>query len=324
MRTNDRRSSKSMGIGLWLLTIPMISSAVEPERVCGTRSPDINTLQEMRQVALTLRQYSRSFLRTIPGLAEPVRVPTRIHVVSRSDQRGAVSDAVLEEQMRMLNAAYRPMRIVFQLTLTTREANDDWFDEVAESEVDSQFMRKINIRGGSDLLLVVRQPRSIVDGKVKEVLGYAHLPSNIANGKVPRMFDAVVLDWKSLPRGEPTTGLGNTTIHEVGHWLGLLHTFEPGTTNAGQVGDGCDPVGDGIDDTNAQRFAVFACDKVSDTCPAPGRDPLANYMGYGYDSCTSELTPDQSEYALSMLVQYRPQFLSPNKLGRQIFGDRVK
>ncbi|KAM3430503.1 hypothetical protein MY4824_007667 [Beauveria thailandica] len=73
---------------------------------------------------------------------------------------------------------------------------------------------------------------------------------------------------------------GKTAVHEVGHWLGLLHTFN----------GGCDGDGDHISDTPAQAYATFQCNEYQDTCPAKdGFDLVHNYMGYSYDQVQHHL-----------------------------------
>ncbi|CEJ93601.1 Putative Metalloprotease MEP1 [[Torrubiella] hemipterigena] len=64
---------------------------------------------------------------------------------------------------------------------------------------------------------------------------------------------------------------GKTTTHEIGHWLGLYHTFE----------GGCDAENDLVDDTPATTGDDYTCSKKTDTCPGmPGLDPIYNYMAY--------------------------------------------
>ncbi|KAF5131224.1 Extracellular metalloprotease [Metarhizium anisopliae] len=64
-----------------------------------------------------------------------------------------------------------------------------------------------------------------------------------------------------------------TVVHEVGHWFGLLHTFN----------DDCNGNGDEIDDTPAHADASEGCSAMPplDTCPGkPGNDPVHNPMNY--------------------------------------------
>lgn len=72
------------------------------------------------------------------------------------------------------------------------------------------------------------------------------------------------------------------TVHEVGHWLGLFHTFN--SPKDIEDATGCDGPGDYVDDTPAEAYPVGG-----DTCPEPGRDtcpglpgldPIDNYMTY--------------------------------------------
>jgi Pregnancy-associated plasma protein-A len=83
-------------------------------------------------------------------------------------------------------------------------------------------------------------------------------------------------------------------VHEVGHWLGLARTFH-GWSPQKPTG-GCDPPGDGIDDTPAEASPASGCSAVPprNTCPGlPGNDPVDNYMDYVNESCARTFTVGQ-------------------------------
>ena len=95
------------------------------------------------------------------------------------------------------------------------------------------------------------------------------------------MLDGVVIDWRSLPGGSLRSfDRGFTGVHEIGHWFGLLHTFE----------NGCAAPGDGIADTSPEAVATDGCVIDKDTCEGGGPDPIHNFMDYSDDRCMSEFT----------------------------------
>ena len=90
---------------------------------------------------------------------------------------------------------------------------------------------------------------------------------------------------------------GDTATHEVGHWLGLLHTFE----------NGCVQPGDAVEDTpyQANGLNIFECDESLDTCAQPGTDPVHNFMNYSNDLCLDRFTPGQSRRMTDTWLAFR-------------------
>jgi hypothetical protein len=113
----------------------------------------------------------------------------------------------------------------------------------------------------------------------------------------------VVFHYASVPGGAFTAyNEGETLTHEVGHYLGLYHTFE----------GGCSAPGDYVDDTpyEASAYTGGDCSLQRDTCPAAGLDPISNYMDYSYDRCMTNFTTGQKNRMQAITPQYRPSLLN--------------
>jgi hypothetical protein len=174
-----------------------------------------------------------------------------------------------------MNDAYRPSKVEFKHINTTRTINKKWATNGGEVEM------KKALRQGEYKTLNLYFLSSLGGG----LLGYCYFPVKTKPGESDFILDGCTILAASVPGGSAVPfDLGHTATHEIGHWMGLYHTFQGGCTG-----------GDSIDDTPAQSSPSSGCPIGRDSCPnAAGLDPIHNFMDYSDDACYEEFTAQQA------------------------------
>lgn len=214
-----------------------------------------------------------------------------VHVINKGTgiANGDVPTQMINDQISVLNAAYAPWGWQFTVAGTTRTTNATWYNNCYGS---SENAMKSALRQGSadDLNIYTCNPSG-------GILGYATFPSSY-NSAPSR--DGVVVLYSSLPGGGAVPyDEGDTATHEVGHWMGLYHTFQGGCARKTTGGDI-------VADTPAEKSPAFGCPVGRDSCRnLTGLDPIQNFMDYSDDSCMFQFTAGQDARMDAQFTAYR-------------------
>ena len=209
-----------------------------------------------------------------------------VHVIMSDTGVGDVPDAMIADQITVLNNAYRGAGWSFTLVGTDRTRNSTWFGMSPGSGPERQAKAALRQGTADDLNIYTANPG-------RGLLGWATFPSSYT--KSPSN-DGVVVLYSSLPGGSAVPyHLGDTATHEVGHWMGLYHTFQ----------GGCTAPGDSVADTPFEASAAYGCPAGRDTCSAEGLDPITNFMDYTDDACMNTFTSGQDAVMDAAFSAYR-------------------
>ena len=286
----------ALGLALALTQAPPNSSVAAQNkngRTCGTAHPDEAKAAEI-EISYEVFNADR---RGAPKAAGSVTIPVYFHVINQGPgiENGDVPDRMLRDQLQVLNESFSgatggaATAFRFELAGITHTTNADWYTMGYNSQAERRAKTALR-QGGSDALnIYTANPGG-------NLLGWATFPWSYSSQPDK---DGVVVLFSSLPGGTAVPyNEGDTATHEVGHWLGLYHTFQ----------GGCSTNNDYIDDTPAERFPAFGCPAGRDTCTSgkyPGLDPVFNFMDYTDDPCLHQFTVGQSDRMDGMYALHR-------------------
>jgi uncharacterized protein (TIGR03382 family) len=238
-----------------------------------------------------------------------ITVPVVFHVVTKANGTGKVDAAHIASQLDELNQVYNPPGAVaglhFVLANRTPDgkptsgveyvANDAWFADPGPGNANP--MRKA-------LSWDPARYMNIFTNDGGGSLGYTLLPFGTLNSD-----DGLTLQWNVVGRNPPLGApydLGTVAAHEVGHYFGLLHTFNNGCGSANAPYT----TGDLLADTTPTAQPVFNCGPSASGCNFGSQiAPADNFMDYSVDVCRMRFSPEQFNRMRCATHNYRPALL---------------
>jgi Pregnancy-associated plasma protein-A/Secretion system C-terminal sorting domain len=250
--------------------------------------------------------------------AEVIRIPVVVHVIHNQVNNAIlgtnISDEQIYSQIKVLNEDYRRKEGTMGFNSSTIGADTEIEFFLASVDPDGKpssgitrsysLKTSFNIINDNDRLTMSNL--SYWDSNKYLNIWVAPLSSGyIGYGEFPyaetieglniesnENLDGVYIDYTTFGKktGTNTKGLysfGRTATHEVGHWLGLYHTW-------GDERCGTDYVAD-TPQAAAANSSAFCRDVFSTCSGTRTRNLIEDYMDYSPDSCMNIFTQGQKD-----------------------------
>ncbi|WP_128543450.1 M43 family zinc metalloprotease [Larkinella soli] len=250
------------------------------------------------------------------------RIPVVVHVVHSNSSgfiggtgNSNISDEQIASQIRVLNEDYRRMANTRGFNTNPIGADTGIEFYLARTDPDGSTSNGItrhyypqrssfdvyNASSGDDLLLSQiaywpsdRYLNIWVTTLRNDYLGYSQFPAaenyDGLNPTENELTDGVIIDYRYFGSEigavtSPTYRYGRTTTHEVGHWLGLIHTWGDDVCGNDYCND--TPPTEGPNQTTECPEKFSNCNGVRT------RNQIENYLDYTPDACMNLFTQDQ-------------------------------
>lgn len=256
---------------------------------------------------------------------ESITIPVVVHILWKEDEQN-ISDEQVHSQIEVLNKAFqaRPDNIDiipthFQDLIANIDLDFCLAQRSPQGHTTNGIVRTrttINIfnsnanllfnsdLGGSDIWNPNEYLNIYVANLAENINGRGIFPSEAS-----ATMDGVIINYRYFGNtgtalDYPAYNLGNTCVHEVGHYLNLQHIWGSEL--------GLCSLDDGINDTPRQNISYLGeCpNDTRNTCDS--RDMYMNYMNYTNDACLAMFTPQQKERMLATLNGTRASLKNSN------------
>jgi len=194
----------------------------------------------------------------------------------------SITDDMLAKQTQAMNDAFAGnIACPAQTTYPTDKADTKIsFKQIGIERVQHNSCR---MDCNNQVQEMVREVVPREKGMIKAVLCATNLLGRASFPDTDDSMRVLLITPGSVPGGTIANyNTGATLTHEMGHYVGLYHTFQYG----------CDVAGDSVDDTSPQQSATSGCPSYKKTS-CGSKDNIHNFMDYSYDKCMCSFTNGQ-------------------------------